>query len=106
MDLLHVRASRSRVAFRADALDAATAATEERLMSHPLNVPHKWKRGEPLELIGRGPRYALAQKLDLTAPVGEDFVADEIFAITFDSAEDVNKFLEWWGADWRVRVQS
>lgn len=69
-------------------------------MSHPLTVPEGWVRGERLEKIGSGPRYALRQ--DWTTQEAFDRImkstqaAEEVAFITFDSEHDRERFLVWW----------
>lgn len=68
-------------------------------MSHPHTVPEGWVKGERLEIIGSGPRYALSIAMGPKHhKLGEHLerFPDGGVMITFDSKDDVDAFLRWW----------
>jgi hypothetical protein len=69
-------------------------------VSHPHEVPKGWKKGEPLQHWGAGPRYALSRCASLVCGDTADGV-DEVILV-FDSEADRDAFLKWWGPDWCV----
>lgn len=69
-------------------------------MSHPLEVPEGWIKGERLAKFGNGPRYALKQYLtaqDAYERLSKFLLTpDSVAYIIFDSEADRDAFLKWW----------
>jgi len=60
-------------------------------------IPNGWTRGEPLKLIGRGPRYALMRNA-LPFLQSVEAMDSDIAAVEFNSIDEARAFAQWWAA--------
>lgn len=75
------------------------------MSSHGFEVPHGWKRGEPLKRVGSGPvTWALGQGGGAGSPATYGLNPEHVGVITFSSRYDRNKFVQWWFEGKEIKV--
>lgn len=66
-----------------------------------MKVPPGWVKGEPIKIIGTGPRYAVERDI---WEYMKAFPLDEI-ALEFNSKEDLSWWCAWWLAKpWTLSI--
>lgn len=67
-----------------------------------MKVPPGWTKGEPIHIVGTGPRYAIGR--DFAWAISKILRYDEIM-IEFDSKEDCQFWCAWWLAEpWTLSI--